>query len=374
MTVAGLEFALGAMLLFGVGDLVYKRAAAAGAQPHQFLMVQAWVFGPSVTLYALATGSFRFVTGSLWGSLAGLFALVGFYNFAHSLRTGAVSINAPIFRLSFVLTAALAIGLLGEPLTGYKVAGIALALAAAWLLLGGPLPEKLPGIRTSMLRIIVATTAIGTCNFIYGLGLRIGATPASLIVTQAAVVMTLSTVFVRVVDGRIRPSTTVVRFAPQAAIALALGSVFMVEAISRSQASIAVPISQLGFVVTALLGFVFLRERFTARKGVGIAAAALALSLLALPAHADSYVDEILPLEARVVQLVNTVRNELRGNPRLLKAFEQSHDAWNAYRNSYCSVQSEARGGTAEDAVKRAFTACTRRMLESRIKELEAWQ
>src|SRR5579864_8093687 len=35
-------YALGAMLCFGLGDLVYKCGAAAGAPAHQFLMVQSW--------------------------------------------------------------------------------------------------------------------------------------------------------------------------------------------------------------------------------------------------------------------------------------------------------------------------------------------
>jgi drug/metabolite transporter (DMT)-like permease len=34
-----------------------------------------------------------------------------------------------------------------------------------------------------------------------------------------------------------------------------------------------IPIAQMGFVVTALLGFLFLREPFTDRKGAGLAAA-----------------------------------------------------------------------------------------------------
>src|SRR5258705_6627934 len=182
----GIEYALGAMLFFGLGDLVYKRGAAAGAQPHHFLMVQAWVFAPSVVLYALLTGSLHFVAGSLWGALTGLFILVGFYNFAASLRSGSISINAPVFRLSLVVTAALAIAVLGEPLTGFKVAGIALALVAAWLLLGDPIQGQQES-RASLVRVVVATLAVGIGNFIYGLGLRDGATPGSLMVAQAGV-------------------------------------------------------------------------------------------------------------------------------------------------------------------------------------------
>lgn len=269
------------MLCFGLGDLVYKRGAAAGAQAHHFLMVQSWVFAPSVLVYSFVTGSLRFVAGSLWGALAGLFVLVGFYNFAHSLRSGSISINAPVFRLSFVLTAGLAIALLGEPLTGYKVAGIALALGAAWLLLGGPVQGEAHETRSSLIRVLLATVSVGIGNFIYTLGLRAGATPGSLIVTQAAVVVPLATAFVGIVDRRIHPAGAVLRYAPMAALVLALAFALMVESMARGEASVAVPIAQMGFVVTALLGFLFLREPFTVRKGIGIMAALAALGSLA---------------------------------------------------------------------------------------------
>ena len=280
----GIEYALGAMLCFGLGDLVYKRGAGAGARPHHFLMVQSWVFAPSVVLYAVLTGSLHFVVGSLWGAPAGFFVLVGFYNFAHSLRTGSISINAPVFRLSFVLTAALAVLLLGEPLTPSKIGGIALALAAVWLLLGAPVSKDAAGRRESrsaLVRVVVATLSVGAGNFIYTFGLRAGATPASLIVAQSAVVVTLATAFAGAVDRGIRPSRAALRYAPRAAADLALAFAFMVEGMARAEASVVVPIAQMGFVVTALLGFLFLREPFTARKGAGLAAALAALASLA---------------------------------------------------------------------------------------------
>jgi len=43
-----------------------------------------------------------------------------------------------------------------------------------------------------------------------------------------------------------------------------------------------VPITQMGFVVTAAIGIVFLREDFTPRKGAGLAFALAALIALAL--------------------------------------------------------------------------------------------
>ena len=284
MLTTAIHYALGAMLLFGLGDLLYKRGAVAGAQPHHFLMVQSWVFAPAVILYGLFTGTLTFVAGTLWGAVAGLFMTVGFYNFAHSLKSGSISINASVFRLSFVITAALAIVLLGEPLTANKLAGLALALAAVWLLLGAPAAGDAAGRRanrSALVRVLVATAAVGIGTFIHKYGLRAGATPASLVVAQAAMVVTLSTAFVFVADRRVRPSAAALRHAPRAAIVLALAFVFMLESLARGEASVMAPIAQMGFVVTALLGFLFLREPFTARKGAGLVAALGALASLA---------------------------------------------------------------------------------------------
>ena len=270
------------MLLYGVADLVYKRGAAAGAAPHRFLMVQTWVFFPTVVAYSWFTGSLHFVAGSLWGTFAGGFMLLGAFLFARSLRTGSVSINAPVFRLSFVVTAALAVAVLGEPLTAPKLAGIALALAAAWLLVGTPSPSGGHAeTRSALAQVLVATIAVGIGNFVYSLGLRAGATPSSLIVAQASLVCPLATLLAALRDRGIRPSSAALRTAPFAGATLALASIFMVEAVARSESSIAVPIAQMGFVVTAVLGFVFLRETFTWRKAGGIAAAVTALAFLA---------------------------------------------------------------------------------------------
>jgi drug/metabolite transporter (DMT)-like permease len=282
----GIGYALGAMLCFGLGDLVYKRGAAAGAPAHQFLMVQAWFFAPSALLYAWLSGSLRFTAGTLWGGLAGLFVLVGFYNFARSLKSGSISVNAPVFRLNFTITAALAVLLLGESLTVRKVAGLALALLAVWLLLGAPAPEDAAvrrESRSSLARVLVAAAAVGAANFIYKLGLLAGSTPASLVVAQSAVVVTLATAFAGAVDGGIRPSRAALRHAPVAAIVLACAFSLLVESLARGEASVVVPIGQMGFVVTSLLGFLFLREPFTPRKGAGLIAALAALASLACP-------------------------------------------------------------------------------------------
>src|SRR5207247_2385473 len=201
----GIGYALGAMLLYGVADFVYKRGAAAGAEPHQFLMVQTWFFSSFAILYGFFSGALVLNRGALWGAAAGVLVVIGYYNFARSLKSGAVSTHATIFRMSFAVTVALAVLVLGEPLTAPKLAGLALALVAVWLLLA----------------------------------------------------------------------------APGAAALLVVACTFLAKGLEGGEASVVVPVAQMGFVVTALLGFLFLREPFTARRCAGFAAALAALASLA---------------------------------------------------------------------------------------------
>jgi len=279
---SGVAFALGALLCYGLADLVYKRAAMAGVPSHQFMMVQTWFFLSLVTFYGVVTGTLVLDPVALWGALAAVFAFTGFYNFAQSLRTGSVSINAPIFRLSFTVTAALAVGLLHEPLTLAKVVGIGLALVAVWLLLGGAeggVPRK--SAASSLVRVLVATLCVGIANLLYKYGLRAGSTPASLLVVQAIGAVTMSTSLATFKDRGIRPVRQAWRLSITAALLLSSAFVLLLEGLARGEASVLVPIAQMGFVVTAAVGFLFLREPFTPRRGLGLIAAIVALASLA---------------------------------------------------------------------------------------------
>ena len=236
-------------------------------------------------LVRLATaGTLEFGAGDLWGAAAGVLVVVGYYNFAWSLRHGSVSTNATIFRLSFAVTAALAVLILREPVTAAKIAGLALALLAVWLLLASPGAGNRradPESRASLLRVLIATVAVGFASFTYKLGLLAGAVPISLVVTQGLVAVTLATTFAARLDGGIRPSRAALGHAPVAAVLLVFAFIFLAKGLQGGEASVIVPIAQMGFVVTALLGFFLLREPFTPRKGAGLVAALAALASLA---------------------------------------------------------------------------------------------
>jgi drug/metabolite transporter (DMT)-like permease len=285
----GIAYAIAALLCFGVGDLVYKAGARAGVPAHQFVMVQGWCFAPLALAWALATHGLFLAPATLWGCAAGLFIYMAFYHFARSLKDGPVTAMAPIFRLSFALTAILAVAFLGEPVTRLKIAGLILTAFAVWLLLANPgssasgaaALENARASRASYLRVGVATTALGIANFIYKLGLSSGATPASLIVAQSAIFILLSTGFAYSLDKHLKPVSQAWRYAGPAAVLLLAAFILTLEGLARGQASILVPITQMGFVVTVALGCLVLREPLTGRKSLGLGVAIVAILTLA---------------------------------------------------------------------------------------------
>jgi drug/metabolite transporter (DMT)-like permease len=276
----GTGYAFAALVCYGLGDFIYKRAATAGIKPHHFLMGQAWCFCPAVFLYAWATGMLVVGPAAAWGALAGLLIFIAFYNFLRSLAAGSVSINAPIFRLNFVITAILALAILHEPVRAAMPVALVLALAATWLLLGGAARNATID-RGSLVAVLIATVTLGAANFFHTLGLRHGSSPETLLAAQAAVFVILSTVFARVVDGRIAPPAAMWKHAAAAAIVLICAFLFMLHAIALGPASVLVPIAQMGFVVPAALGIVVLHEPMTARKAAGLAAALATLAVMA---------------------------------------------------------------------------------------------
>lgn len=278
----GLGFALGAMVAFGVGDILYKRAAAVGIAAGDFLMAQAWIFCPGVTLYALATGMLDLHVSAIWGALAGLFLFVALFNFVRSLQGGAVSTNAPIFRLNFTITAALAILILGETLTAAKLIALACALVAVWLLLAEAGAGRGKSSLTSLTRVVVGTVAMAFTNFFYKVGVQHGALPETMICAQAWVFSPLATIAAFLPARRFRIPPRAWPYAAAAALALFAAFILLMHGLVRGPASVLVPVAQMSFVITALFGIAVLRERIDLRKCAGLAVAIVALMLFAI--------------------------------------------------------------------------------------------
>lgn len=272
-----IAYALAALVCYGLSDIVYKRAALAGLRSDYFLTGQGWCFVPLVLPYALLTEHLVWTPSALWGCAAGLSVLIGFYNYSSSLRFGAVSTIAPIFRLNFLVTAALAMVLLHEPVTTRAVLGFILAMISGWLLLGG----RWQGDPRTIGQVAIATVATGAGSFFHKLALMGGATPETSLVAQASIFVSGMTLLTYVRNRSLRLPKGFVWHSGPAAVVLLGAFLFMLHGLRNGQASVVVPIAQMGFVFAAVIGLVVFRERLTPRKAAGLTASVAALALIA---------------------------------------------------------------------------------------------
>lgn len=285
---AAIGYALAAMVMNGLTDFAFKQAAAAslaGAyRMHQFIVAQSALFWTTIMIYGIAAGELKPGPHVWLGFGAGFFMFIGFNAFAWSLRHGSISVNAPIFRLNFLVTAALAMLLLGEPPLPLTIAGLALALAAIWLLVGsgGGLAGPTPDARRSLLLAVIATLALGAGNTIHKIGLSMGGTPATQLATHSFVYLSLSTIVAVRQDGGLRIPASVWPVALAGAVLGAAGFILMMRGLTTGPASVIVPIAQMGLVVSAALGIAVLGERLTGRRLAGLTAAVAALAALAV--------------------------------------------------------------------------------------------
>jgi uncharacterized membrane protein len=100
------------------------------------------------------------------------------------------------------------------------------------------------------------------------------------VVAQAITFMPLATAMVYVTGRELRPPLATFKYSVPAALLLLSATILLLRGVAAGQASVLVPIAQMGFIVAALLGIVVLHEPITTRKVTGLVLALSALAAL----------------------------------------------------------------------------------------------
>ncbi len=104
----------------------------------------------------------------------------------------------------------------------------------------------------------------------------------TMVAYQAWAFCSIATLCVFARDRRIQLIPKAWRFSAPAAITLVIAFVLLMHGLALGPASVLVPVAQMGFVFTALLGAAIFRERLTMRKRLGLFVAVAALALFAV--------------------------------------------------------------------------------------------
>jgi transporter family protein len=297
MELTSVALAVGAMLCLGLSDFLNKRAMRAGIQRTQFLVVQS-------VFFTLATLSFTVPVGFdaspylAYAVVCGAITFVSYVFVLKALEVGDASVAVPVYRMSFGVTVVMAMVILGEDLTVRRVLGfvfIVLALVTLTAINGRereddyqssegiPIGASRRMVRSAKLAAALAAVAmvtIGTKGFLYKVGVSEGVHPYSFALVQSLTFLPIAVAYMWWMDGGLRFERPVLGHAPLNGILTAMASVLLLLSLIDGDASVSVPISQLCFVVTAILAMIIFRERLTAMKVLGIVSAVVAVLVL----------------------------------------------------------------------------------------------
>lgn len=266
-------FALFALFLIGVADYVYGRAVRNRILPGTITASQSSIVVPVTWIWAYYEGSYVWTPPAFLGIGAAFFTFIGFWSFMRSVELGEASASTPIYRMSFVVTAMLAVWFLDEFITLPKILGLILTGCTIFLFSdfhrGSFSADKL----ASVLWAVVAMVAVGLVNFIYKLGVSGGVAPIMFLHSQAVFFITTAYIYSFAVQGGPKFSKKGWAHGLATAVCFIFGNTSLLAAFREGEATIVSPIVQLSFIVTTILATWRLAEKMTVRKLLGLAAA-----------------------------------------------------------------------------------------------------
>lgn len=274
-----MTLAVTAMFLMGAADAVSRRARQLHAPVSTYLFVQCPFFMATLFVVSACSTGFGF-SSTGWGLaiLSGLLAFGATALLITSLEGGHASVNVVVFRLNFVLTSCVAIVVFKEDANWQKICGLVVAVGAIMVFFlglrrGGGVARRSLGL--AVMGMLVATGM----QLVWAWAAKSGIERVSYLLIQSVVFMTPTAVWAWFAE-RMKLSRRVVKYAGINGVLLALGTLAVLASITRGEASVCFPVTQLSFVVTGLLAIAFLGESVTPSKAIGGILAVAAIVLL----------------------------------------------------------------------------------------------
>lgn len=215
----------------------------------------------------------------VWGSISGLFSVAGNLLLIEAMGRQSAGLCSTIYRLNLVLVVAGAWLFLGESLTAAQFAGVVLALTAIVAFLpkrDGVHLEKL-GFRL----VVLAAVLRAGMGLAYRYGFLHGADRNGVIVINSLFWIVGGLLYALLREKHLAaPSRKLLVYGAVSGI-LVVGIVFfMAAALQSGAAGIVLPIAQMSFLGTYLLGMAFLKEPLTPRGVLALVAGIAGVALL----------------------------------------------------------------------------------------------
>ena len=217
----------------------------------------------------------------LYGSIAGICVAAANIALLEALRRIDVSLGSTIYRLNTIGVVILSVLFLNERLSILKVSGIALGLLAVLLLYHHDDSKTEPRlVRLGLVIIVLGSALRALFGVISKAGLNEGASPDVLILLSAACWIVSGLGYALIVERRFMVTPAKFRYALTSGVLVYVVAKTLVTALTLGEASIVVPIANMGFVVALLIAVALQMERLDSRKMAAMLFAVGAITLL----------------------------------------------------------------------------------------------
>ena len=280
----GIIFALCSLAFAGVNDFFFKQYIQKEAQPlGRFVtgigIVWSAIFGIA---FLLSDENWR---GSKWyiPVAAGLSCAVANLLFIGSLKFISAGTGSTIYRLNLVIAAVMGILILGESVTILKIVGVTLGGASVLMLKNnGPQAKYSDHHVRAVILLIIACILRATMGILFKL-----ANTHNIPKFEVMSICGICWVVGGIVFGIIRREQfswhgRTWRYSMISGLFVCGIVYFLFMATRFGDASIVIPIAQLSFIVTSVLGLLFHKERFGWRKCAAIALAGMCIVALSI--------------------------------------------------------------------------------------------
>lgn len=284
MTSSTVFFALLSMICAGGNDIVFKRYAMKSRSRGTYVFGIGLVWACLQIVYATTTGvGFDASGASLsYGLVAGVLLTVSNLSLLESLTHIDASLGSTIYRLNTVGVVLLSILVLDESLGWMQGLGIALGIAAVFLLYRPGGHGEAIGKRFALFFALALFAS--ACRAVYGVvtkaGLNDGASTQSMLVIAAICWIIGGAMYALIREKRLKLTGKKAIYSLLSGVLVFLIVNFLLLAIAKGQASIAIPIANMSFVVALILSVGLGMEMFTRRKFIAVTVSICSLLLL----------------------------------------------------------------------------------------------
>lgn len=268
-----------------LNDVVFKLYARKERPRGLYVVMIGFVWGLVFAVTGWTAGGLRFDQPALvWGLASGLFGAASNLIFIRTLTHMNIGVAATIYRLNLAPAALFAFLFMGEDASPLKLLGIMAAIGAMLLFL----PERSEDHPNRIARgyfwlMILASVLRAGMGVTYKIGISAGSDRNAFLVLNGLAWMLGGIGYYLTTEGRTpaHPKKTILY--GLASGALVCGIVFfLAAAMQQGQASLVLPVSQLSFLGSALIGIFLMHERISRRGLVAIGLGAACIVLMAL--------------------------------------------------------------------------------------------